>query len=176
MTSERTKAKCQQRHLFLQAFVAFEVAFEKNPEHENIIVRLGLAQVAAGKLEDAEVTFKEYINARGDAVEAEVFGGLAVALYAFGEPRDIDEAVRLYREARDLAPDFEDMGRMREFRQWPQHATIVLAELMKMADTKRQGTPRQSQGCGCIIAHSGTTSVWLCSVFVGLWFFWRRRA
>ena len=134
-----------------EALAAFEKVFELNPTYKDIVIRLGLAQFAVGKTEDAEATLRNYVDEEGDKVAAEAFGALAVTLYAFGEERDIAEAIRLFREARELAPDFDDDERLRTYRQWPPYARNVIIELKKQAELARPDGDKDKSGCSCSI-------------------------
>lgn len=151
-TSSATPACCN--HL-MAALDAFEKAAAINPRFRDVTIRLGLAQFAAGKLEDAEATLKNYIEQKGDKVEAEAFGALAVTLYRFGEKADIDEAVRVYREARELAPDFDDGTRLARFRLWPPYAITITEKLRTMASERdASASAREESSCGCVVVRA----------------------
>jgi len=131
------------------SLVAFQRSYELNPELRDVVIRLGLAQFAAGQLEEAEATLQGYINKQGDQSPAEAFGALAVTLYGFGEKRDVDEGVRLYREAREMAPDFDKDDRLKKFRQWPPLAIEIITELKQKAEEQRPTGGVERKGCGC---------------------------
>jgi tetratricopeptide (TPR) repeat protein len=169
----RSQSACCEREA--AALDAFRVAFEKDPQYRDVLLRLGLAQAANGLLEDAEATLENELRKQGDRASAELFGALAVSLYLFKQERDTEEAVRLFREARELAPDFGKRDRLQRFRQWPPFALDISDELRTLASQTQLAPSGPRTACACAL-HQQTedTAPWaLLSLVLGL-LVWRR--
>ncbi len=160
-----------------EALTRFEEALATAPEIRDLQIRLALAHFAVGSFEDAEYVLREYIAAQGERVEAEAFGALAVVLHGFGEPRDVEDALRLYREARETAPDFDSEERLRTFRQWPKHPIEVISALRQLDADARAEQKRSRKGCGCGVAERGQLATWwmMLVAFLGGGYLIRRR-
>lgn len=142
-----------------EALEAFQTVVKGDPDFRDVQIRLGLAQLAAGKLEEAEATLRA-VTAGGDEVPAEAFGALAITLFAFGKhpdggQPDIEEAIRLYRQARELAPDFDTPSRLSKFRKWPPSAISAIKELRALTESRTQASKDAAEArgglCSCAI-------------------------
>ena len=127
----------------------------KKTLEEYVGVRKGLAQLGVGDLIDAEGTINKNIKKNRDKALGEAFGASAVTLFAFyerdGDDRDLQGAIRFYREAIARAPDFNNIDRLRTLRRWPPHAIDAITKLKALSDKQLSAANAsdKAKGCSC---------------------------
>ena len=116
-------------------------------------MRHSQAATASGDLEEAEAVLREGMDSVKSRYLGEYQACLSTVLFLFGEKRDIDAAVRIYRESVENAPDFGDMRRVLEYREWPAGIVSILGEVQQ-ASLSREVSKSSRRGCGCSIVSS----------------------
>lgn len=126
---------------------------------QHIGLRLGLAQLEVGQLIEAEGTLHDQIQ-KGDGSLGEAYAAMAVTLLAFaerdGDDRDNKQALRLYHEACQRAPDFLTPDLLLPRWQWPPRAIDAIRKLKQMSDDEaaarkaaEAAAAQKAAGCRC---------------------------